>query len=74
MMRGLENQMWNTLNLAVLPRDDCTMDSFKVEQIGKYNLVFRRFHPNHGPTLSYSEGFRVGPRGAVKTCYSHTNY
>ena len=65
-----QRQMWNVQNLQIPPRDDVTMTKFQADQVGDSVLVHRAYYPNHAPSLSYSEGFKVGPRGSVKQIYA----
>ncbi len=69
-----QNQMLGVQNLQIPPRENTTLTKFETEEVGRYVLVHRAYSPNHAPSLSYTEGFQVGPHGRVKKMYETKNW
>jgi hypothetical protein len=59
-------QMQAVTSLEVAWRDDVTVKEFDVKQVARRIYVYRAYSPNHARSLTYTEEFVVGPRGAIK--------
>ncbi len=75
MARNFERQMWTVQNLSRAPRDNCTVTKFEVEEwVTGHVFVSREYRPDHAPSLLYSQGIVVGPRGGTKILYDRGNW
>lgn len=74
--KDFTGQMHAVQNLSVMNRhnDNYELVEFSVEDWGKEVFVKRTRVPMHARSLSYSEAFVVGPRGAVRQLYSNFVY
>lgn len=76
--KNFTRQMWTVQNLAEPPRwrAGATITEYRVEEwAGGHVNVARKYKVGaHAPSMEISESFVVGPRGGVKTIYSHHNF
>jgi hypothetical protein len=73
MTQAVDRQKAAVAALRISPRIDCTISHLSVETIGRFVLVFRKYHPNHAPSITYTEHFRIGPRGGVEVLSRFTD-
>jgi hypothetical protein len=75
--KNFQRQMWVVQNLATPPgwREGSVVTEYAVEEwAGNHVNVTREYTVGpHAPTLRMRESFVIGPRGGMRTIYSHLN-
>lgn len=75
-MTTFDKQLYQALALQIAPGPNYEVTEYRVDLWATGHLCVTRTYgrPDLDHRISYSDCYRIGPRGGRKTIYSHSNW